>query len=101
MVAFMIFVTGAAVAMALFYLIRGLIGFSPDFTRETLDEIGMLAAFVVYCCTGPVLLVRALDKAEPGSIALSLRNTFAFTFLILAWTGSLGILALESARALL
>lgn len=101
MVAFMVFVTGSALAIALFHLVRGVIGFTPDFDRETLDEIGMLAAFLVFCCTGPVLLVRALDRAKPGSVALSLRNTFAFTFLILVWTGSLGILALESTRGLL
>ena len=40
MVAFMIFITGAAVAMAFFHLVRALIGFTPDFDRETLDEIG-------------------------------------------------------------
>lgn len=101
MVAFMIFVTGFAVAMAFFHLVRAAIGFTPGFDRETLDEIGIPAAFVIFCCAGPVLLVRANDKAEPGNIALSLRNTFAFTFLILAWTASLGVIALESARALL
>lgn len=101
MVAFMIFVTGSAVAMAFFHLVRGMIGFTPDFDRETLDEIGLFAAFLVFCGAGPVLLVRALEKAEPVSVALSLRNTFAFTFLITVWTGSLGVLALESARALL
>lgn len=101
MVTIMIFVTGFAVAMALFYLVRGLTGFTPDFDRETLDEIGLFAAFLVFCGTGPVLLLRALEKAEPGSIALSLRNTCAFTFLITVWTASLGVLALESVRALL
>ncbi|GAB4357063.1 MAG: hypothetical protein Kow0026_17180 [Oricola sp.] len=101
MVTLAVFVTGSAVALAFFHLVRGVIGFTPDFDRETLDRIGIPAAFLVFCCTGPVLLVRALEKARPGTIALSMRNTFAFTFLLLAWAGSLGIIALESARALL
>lgn len=101
MAVLMIFVTGFALAMALFHLVRGIIGFVPQFDRETLDRIGIPVAFLVFCGTGPVLLVRVLDQAEPGSKALSLLNSVAFVFLILAWTGSLGILALESARALL
>lgn len=101
MVTFMIFVTGLAMAMAFFHLVRGIVGFAPDFDRETLDEIGLIGSFVVFCCTGPVLLLRTLDKAKPGTIALSLRNTFVFTFLILAWTGSLGVIALESVGMLL
>ena len=101
MVAFMVFVMGAAVAMAIFHLSRALIGFTPDFDRETLDEIGMAAAFAVYCGAGPVLLVRALGRIEPASMATSLRNTAAFSCLILLWTGSLGVVTVESTRALL
>ena len=101
MVAFMVFATGAAVAMALFHLVRAVIGFTPGFNRETLDEIGMAAAFAVFCGAGPVLLVRALETAEPVNVAQSLRNTLVFTFLILVWTGALGVLAVESARAVL
>ena len=101
MVAFMVFATGAAVAMALFHLVRAVIGFTPAFDRETLDEIGMPAAFAVFCGAGPVLLARAFERAEPDSMAQSLRNTLVFTFLIMVWTGALGILAVESARAVL
>jgi hypothetical protein len=101
MVAFMIFVTGLAVAMAFFHLVRAVIGFTPDFNRKTLDEIGIPAAFLIYCCAGPVLLIRANDESEPGNFALSVRSAFAFTILILIWTASLGVIALESARALL
>lgn len=101
MVALMIFVAGSAVAMAFYHLARAVTGITPAFDRETLDEIGLLGAFLVFCSTGPVLLVRALDRTDPTSAALSLRNTAAFTFLILAWTGSLGIVALETAQALL
>lgn len=101
MIELMIFATGAAVAMACFHLIRAVTGFTPAFDRETLHEVGILGAFAVYCGAGPVLLVRALDHAEPHTMAAMLRNTLVFTFLILAWTGAIGILALESARAIL
>lgn len=102
MVTLFVFVTGFALAMALFHLVRALVGFTPDFSRETLDEIGILGAFFVYCGTGPVLLLMHTRKSPPrGTAALSLGSTLALTCLILVWTGSLGVVALESARALL
>ena len=101
MIAFMIFVAGAAVSLSVFFLGRGLAGFSPDFNRHTLDRIGLAAGFGIYCGAGPVLLVRALDHADAESSVTKLRNTLVFTLLILLWTGALGIVAVESARALL
>ena len=41
MVAFMIFVTGSAVAMAFFYLVRGVIGFTPDFDTVGGDMVAV------------------------------------------------------------
>lgn len=101
MIAFMIFVAGAAVSLSVFFLGRGMTGFSPHFDRRTLDRVGIAAAFGIYCGAGPVLLVRALDQVEAENRMTMLRNTLAFTLLILLWTGALGIVAVESARALL
>lgn len=101
MIAFMVFVTGAAVSLSVFYLGIGLAGFSPGFDRRTVDRVGWAAAFMFYCGAGPVLLLRALDGAVVESAAASLRNTLALTGLILLWAGALGVVAVESAYALL
>lgn len=101
MVLLLVFFTGVAVAMAIFHLVRGLVGFTPGFDRKTLDQIGHVNAFLVYCCTGPVLLTRAFDRIVPPNAAVSLRNIVAFMVLLLLWTFSLGVVVVESARALL
>ena len=101
MIALMIFATGAAIAMACFHLVRAVTGFTPAFDRATLDEIGFAGAFAVYCGAGPVLLFRALEQTDPRNAVLLLRNAAVFTLLIVAWTGALGVVALESARLVL
>ncbi|WP_223479288.1 hypothetical protein [Oricola indica] len=101
MVAFMVFVTGAAVSLAFFYLARGFGGFTPGFDRDTLARNGMATSFAVFCGAGPVLLVRALGSAErPSTLHTTLNVTF-LTCLILLWTGALGVVAVESARVFL
>ena len=101
MVAFMVFVTGAAVSLAFFYLARGFGGFTPEFDRDTLARIGMAASFAVFCGAGPVLLVRALGEAERQSTIQTMLNVTFLTCLILLWTGALGVVAVESARVFL
>ncbi|QKV18072.1 hypothetical protein [Oricola thermophila] len=97
----LVFFTGVAVAMAMFHLVRAQVGFTPGFDRKTLDEIGPVNAFLVYCCTGPVLLTQAFDRTVPPNAVVSLRNTVVFMLLLLLWTFSLGVVIVESARALL
>lgn len=101
MIVFMVFVTGAAVSLAIFHLGRGLTGFTPEFDRRTVERIGRGAAFALYCGAGPVLLVRALQDAHAGTTFSKLRNITALTFLISVWTGALGVVAVESMRPLL
>ena len=47
MIAFMVFVTGAAVSLAVFFLGRGFAGFTPEFDRETVDRVGLIGAFAL------------------------------------------------------
>ena len=101
MIAFMVFVTGASISLAVFFLGRGLAGFTPEFDRETLDRVGLVGAFALFCGAGPVLLARSIDRGMVDRPVAMLRNTLALTFLFLLWTGALGIVAVESTRALL
>ena len=101
MIAFMVFVTGMAVSLAVFFLAQGLAGFTPQFDRETLDRVGLVGAFVLYCGAGPVLLVRSIDRATGERPVVMLRNTALLTFALLLWTGALGVVAVESTRTLL
>ena len=101
MIAFMVFVTGAAISLAVFFLGRGLAGFTPDFDRETLDRVGLLGGFALYCGAGPVLLVRSIDRAMAERPAVILRNAALLTFTLLLWTGALGVVAVESTRTFL
>lgn len=101
MIAFMVFVTGAAVSLAVFFLGRGLAGFTPEFDRETLERVGLLGGIALYCGAGPVLLVRALEQAAAERPSVMLRNTAFLTLLFLLWTGALGVVAVESTRTLL
>lgn len=101
MIVFMVFATGAAISLSVFYLGLGLAGFAPDFDRRTVDRVGIMAALVLYCGAGPVLLVRALDRAEVGGNLAMIRNVAVLTFLILSWAGALGVVAVESAQLLL
>jgi len=101
MIAFMVFVTGAAISLAVFFLGRGLAGFTPDFDRETLDRVGLVGAFALYCGAGPILLARSIDRGMAEGPVVMVRNTVLLTFLFLLWTGALGVAAVESTRTLL
>ena len=101
MIAFMVFVTGAAISLAVYYLGLGLTGFMPGFDRQTVERVGLPGAFALYFGAGPVLLFRAMEHAPVDSTATTMRNILALTFLILLWTGALGVVAVESARSLL
>lgn len=101
MIAFMVFVTGAAISLAVFFLGRGLAGFTPEFDRETLDRVGLVGAFALYCGAGPILLARSIDRGMAERPAVMVRNTLLLTFLLLLWTGALGVVAVESTRTLL
>ncbi|MAZ15469.1 MAG: hypothetical protein CL535_03940 [Ahrensia sp.] len=101
MIAFMVFVTGAAVSLAVFFLGRGFAGFTPEFDRETVDRVGLIGAFALFCGSGPVLLARSIDQGLAERHAAVLFNTVLQTLLLLLWTGVLGIVAVESTRMLL
>ncbi len=97
----LVFAIGVAVSLAVFFLGRGLAGFTPTFDRQTLNRVGVPGAFALFCGAGPVLLARAIEPASARTPALMLFNTFLATLLIFAWTGAIGIVAVESARLLL
>lgn len=101
MIAFMVFVTGAAVSLAVFFLGRGFAGFTPDFDRETVDRVGLVGAFTLYCGAGPVLLARSIERGLAERTGAMMFNTVLLTFLLLIWTSALGIVAVESTRTLL
>lgn len=101
MMALIVLATGVAVSLSFFHLARGLAGFTPAFDRDTLDRIGLFAAFAVYCCAGPALLMRAFEHAGAETAARRAGSAFALTGLIFLWSGALGVVAVESARALL
>lgn len=101
MIAFMVFVTGAAISLAVFFLGRGLAGFTPEFDRETLERVGLVGSFALFCGAGPILLARAIDRGLAERPAAMLLNTVLLTFLFLLWTASLGVVAVESTRAFL
>lgn len=98
MIVFALLVTGACCAMAFFFAARGVWGISPGFDRRTIEVIGLAGAFATYSLAGPILLVAACsERAEPMRPA----SVVALMALALIWTGALGIVALESGRALL
>ena len=101
MIAFMVFVTGAAVSLAVFFLGRGLAGFTPEFDRKTLDKVGLVGAFALFCGAGPILVARSIDRGLAERPAAVLLNTVLLTFLFLLWAGALGVVAVESTRTLL
>jgi hypothetical protein len=93
-----VFLTGAAVAFAFYYLVKAVTGEAPGFDRETLDRLGFLGAFAVYCGSGPVLVVREFERRNAEVAAVSLRHTLLVSCLTIFWTVSLGIVAVESIR---
>jgi len=101
MIAFMVFVTGTAVSLAVFFLGRGLAGFTPDFDRQTLERVGLVGGFALFCGAGPILLARTIDRGLAERPSAMLFNTVLLTFLFLLWTGALGVVAVESTRTLL
>lgn len=88
-------------AFSAYFLIRAASGEAPAFDRETLDRLGILGAFVVYCCSGPVLVVREFDRLNQRGDTVPLRNTLFAAFLMMAWAGSLGVVTLEMSRLVL
>lgn len=101
MVALAVFATGVSVAMAFFYLVRGVTGFAPGFDRTTLDRVGIVAALAIFCLTGPAILARSLGRSVPDTMLATLRLTLVFSVLIMGWAVALGVLAMESARGFL
>ena len=101
MIAFMVFVTDAAVSLAVFFFGRGFAGFTPDFDRKTVDRVGLVGAFTLFCGAGPVLLARSIERGLAERNSAMLFNTVLLTFLLLVWTSALGVVAVESTRTLL
>jgi hypothetical protein len=101
MVVLFVFALGTAVAACSYFLIRALSGISPAFNRETIAELGYAGSFLTFCCAGPILLIDEADHLFAGTRAVSIRNTVVLTAVMLAWTGSLGVLSIEGVRAIL